>query len=554
MIDARRFVCSAALASCLAACSSPEMPGASDDTAGQPDAGTDPDATPDAAIPPLSTAPQLLAGGLYPRAILASNGYIYASLVTTQPNGVFGGSIFESTDDGLTFTRVGGIDDPILNTGNCCATLYELPRALGELPAGTLLWATSVGQQSDTNYMSIVMWASTDHGRTWTRQSTIVTATVPRRCGNTSCGLWEPELSMLDDGTLVCHFSDETSAAHSQYLAVRRTTNGVDWSASSATVAPSNEAARPGMATVRRMPNGTFVMAYEVCGTDACNVHVRHSADGWSWGNPNDLGAIPRTVDGRFFRHAPTLAFDPTYGANGRFFLVGQLAIGGTPAENGSIVLANTESATHGWYALDAPVPVPDAYDNFCPNYSSPLLPLDHGLAVLEIATRWDGNACNAYFARGPLRGTGDATGIADGSRYRLVSVMSSLCLDVSGGSSAPGTAIQQWTCNENAAQNWTFEQAADGTFALRSQISGLCLAVAGDPAAAGSAIQQQPCDGGPAQAWRVENLGRSTYRLVHAGNDLCLDVSGGSVTAGASIQQWTCNDLSPQIWHAEPR
>jgi hypothetical protein len=538
----------------LAACASHSGPGGSG-TGGDDDALADAavEPVPDAGAP-LSTPPQLLAGGLYPRAILASNGAIYASLVTGQPNGVFGGSIFESTDDGLTFTRVGGIDDHLLDTGNCCATLYELPHALGALPAGTLLWATSVGQNSPTNHMSIVMWASTDHGRTWTRQSTIVTASVPRTCGGTSCGLWEPELVMLEDGTLVCHFSDETSAAHSQYLVERRTSDGVTWSASTATVAPSAEAARPGMANVRRMPSGAYVMSYEVCGTDACNVHVRTSADGWNWGDPNDIGPIPRTVDGRFFRHAPTLAFDPTLGANGRFFLVGQLAIGGGADENGSIVLANSESATHGWYELAAPVPVPDAYDNFCPNYSSPLLPLDHGAAVLEIATRWDGNACNAYFARGPLRGSGDATGVADGARFRLVSVMSSLCLDVSGGSTAPGTAIQQYACNNNAAQDWTFERAADGTFALRSRISNLCLAVAGDLDAPGSHVEQQPCDGGAAQAWSVENVGRGYYRLVHAGHARCLDVSGGSVASGAPIEQWTCNDLSPQIWHLEPR
>ncbi len=533
----------------LVACASPHGHAAGDAATG--DATGDAFAD-DAAVPgaPLSTPPTLLAGGLYPRAILASNGAIYASLVTGQPNGVFGGSIFESTDDGLTFTRVGGIDDAVLNTGDCCATLYELPRALGALPAGTLLWATSVGQGAATNHMSIVMWASTDHGRTWTRQSTIVAAAQPVSCGGLSCGLWEPELVMLDDGTLVCHFSDETSAAHSQYLAERRTSDGVTWSASRATVAPANAAARPGMANVRRMPNGTYVMSYEVCGTDACNVHVRASADGWDWGDPNDIGARPTTVDGRYFVHAPTLAYDASDGANGRFFLVGQLAGGGTADENGSILLANTESATHGWYELAAPVAVPNAYDNFCPNYSSPLLPLDHGAAVLEIATRYDGNACNAYFARGPLRGSRDATGITDGARYRLVSVMSSLCVDVTGGSAAAGTPIQQYACNDNAAQDWTFARNADGTFALRSQISGLCLAATGD--AAGAAVQQQPCDGGAAQAWSVENVGRGYFRLVRGGN--CLDVSGGSVASGAPIQQWTCNDLSPQIWHVEPR
>jgi hypothetical protein len=499
---------------------------------------------------PLSTPPTLLAGGLYPRLILASNGLIYASLVMTQPNGVFGGSIFESTDDGMSFTRVGGIDDPILNTGNCCATLYQLPRALGALPAGTLLWATSVGQKMPTNHMSIVMWASSDFGRTWTRQSTIVAAAQPLSCGGLSCGLWEPELVMLDDGTLVCHFSDETSAAHSQYLAERRTTDGINWSASNASVAPTDETARPGMANVRRMPNGTYVMSYEVCGTDACNAHVRTSSDGWNWGDPNNIGARPTTVDGRYFQHAPTLAYDATEGANGRFYLVGQVVGGGTPQENGSILLANTESATQSWYELAAPVAVPKAFDNYCPNYSSPLLPLDQGAAVLEIATRYDGNTCNAYFARGPLRGTGSATGITSGSTYRLVSVMSSLCLDITNGSSAAGTPLQQWSCNATASQNWTFASNADGTFTLHSQKNGLCLAATGDTA--GAAVQQLACNGSAAHAWNVENVGLGYYRLVRGGN--CLDVTGGSTTAGTHIQQWTCNDLSPQIWHLEPQ
>src|SRR6201999_632359 len=99
----------------VVACASPHSEGLDASTV---DGGGGGDGvTGDAAVPgaPLSTPPALLAGGLYPRAILASNGAIYASLVTGQPNGVFGGSIFESTDDGLTFTRVGGIDDPILD-------------------------------------------------------------------------------------------------------------------------------------------------------------------------------------------------------------------------------------------------------------------------------------------------------------------------------------------------------------------------------------------------------------------------------------------------------
>jgi hypothetical protein len=219
---------------------------------------------------------------------------------------------------------------------------------------------------------------------------------------------------------------------------------------------------------------------------------------------------------------------------------------------NGQVVLANSEGGNVSWWELAAPVPVKAPYDNFCPNYSSPLLPLDGGAIGLELASQWDGSVCRAYFARGLLGGGGDAGAPASGSRARLVNVMNGLCLDVSGGSSAPGTTIQQWTCNGEAPQSWTFTAAADGSFALRSLESGLCLAVRGAASSAGAAIEQQPCDGGPAQAWRARNVGVGYFVLANGG--LCLDDSGGSAQPGNPMQLWSCNGLSPQIWHFEPR
>jgi len=35
---------------------------------------------------------------------------------------------------------------------------------------------------------------------------------------------------------------------------------------------------------------------------------------------------------------------------------------------------------------------------------------------------------------------------------------VSGLCLDVSGGSTAPGANVQQWTCNQLAPQIWRLE------------------------------------------------------------------------------------------------
>jgi hypothetical protein len=542
-------------------------PGA--DASVTPDAGGSSDAAPSDAAPsadasdggedgsrppPVKTPLQPLpVDGIYPRAIQRSNGTILASISATQASGNLGGTIFESTDDGLSFHVIGHIDEPGASDGLCCATLYELPRALGALPAGALLWSASVGWTQTTAPMHLPIWSSTDGGKTWSPLSTIVASVIY----SLHHGVWEPEFSMLDDGTLVCHFSDETDPAHSQKLAAVRTSDGVNWGPQKDTVALPTAGYRPGMAVVRRGPSGVFFMSYEVCGVpgDNCTAHLRSSPDGWSWGDPTDIGLRPSTVDGKYFQHAPTLMWSGTPSQFGRFFLIGQVTLnadGSVAAENGNFVMANAEDGSLPWYGLPAPAPVsPAPYDNFCPNYSSPLVALDNGTVALELSSRWDGTVCRTYFARGPLLGTGDATGVQSGNTFRLLNVQSGQCLDVAGGATAAGSRIEQWTCNGLAPQNWIFWQAVDGTFSLKAQNSGLCLTLAGGAETGGTLVEQDPCDGSAAQSWTLRQVGSGYYELLHAGG-VCLDNAGGSTTPGTNIQVWTCNDLSPQIWYLE--
>lgn len=360
---------------------------------------------------PTTTSPQpLIPGwGSYPRAIRVQSGNIVVSVIGQQANGHRGGTILKSSDDGVTFSVVGHIEDPSFANGACCSTLYVLPRAVGNNPAGTLLWAASLGAQADAAPMSITVWASQNEGETWSKQSNAVVATVPRSKG----GLWEPEFSLLDDGTLVCHFSDETASGHSQRLGAVRTTDLVTWSAPFATVALNDALARPGMANVRRGPGGTYFMSYELCyipskagpHPENCAAHIRTSTDGVHWGDANDPGIIPKTADGKEFRHAPTLAWSPNPGPNGRFYLVGQMlydSAGQKAADNGKLIFANTDGSQGSWYEIAAPVPVPSAENAPCPNYSSTVLPLDNDSVVLEVAAHYeDSMICHADFARG---------------------------------------------------------------------------------------------------------------------------------------------------------
>lgn len=514
--------------------------------AGQPDAGPPP--------PPSRTTPQPLTpgrDGFYPRLVRALDGSLIASVVGPVP-GHLGGIILRSTDEGVSFKEVGRVDDPSFGGGLCCAGLYVLPRAFGGMPAGTLLWSASVGGDTPTAPMSLPLFRSLDLGSTWQRLGTIVTANRPRSGG----GLWEPEFALLDDGALTVHYSDETDPAHSQKLVALRSTNGLAWNGFKEIVSLTGFAFRPGMPVVRKRAPGAWVMSYEICGVAAeqCVAYLRTSPDGWNWGAPTDRGTRISTMDGRFFRHAPTITVAPSPG-NGRIYLVGQMTLnanGSVAPENGDFVMANTEGGVGRWYGVRAPVPVPNPYNNFCPNYSTTIVPSLDGRIGISIASRYDGASCRAYFARGPLVGLGDDTGVESGSTYRLVNLISAHCLDVQNGSAAAGTNVWQWTCNGQPAQAWTMTRNASGTWALRAGAGGLCLTVAGGSTTPGANVEQQPCDGSSAQAWRVENVGRGYYRLVHQGSTGCLDVAGGSGAAGANVQQWSCNDLAPQIWKLE--
>lgn len=528
----------------------PALPGLTADGSAGPTGNDGTTEATDAPRGPKKTEPQPLplAEGFYPRAILRSNGTIVASVVRFLPTSQHMGATFlESTDGGVSFKEIGALDDPGNKAGLCCGTLYELPRALGAMAAGTLLWAASQGADA-TAPMSIPVWKSDDGGRTWAFLSKVAIATVPRKNG----GLWEPEFSMTDDGVLVCHWSDETDSGHSQKLIRARSKDGVRWTDYTDTIASSTFGHRPGMPNVRHPPGQPYMLSYEICGLagDHCTAFQRSSKDGWDWGDPKWLGNRVATPDGLNIRHAPTLAWSSAPGAAGRFFMVAQMvhqANGNVAPQNGKIILANTERGNGFWYPIAAPVPVPDAEDNFCPNYSSTILPLENGTVGLEIASRWDGKVCRSYFARSPLIDTTDGSEIADGASYRISTLIANLCLDVKNGSTAAGANVQQFGCNGSGAQRWTVRRATDGTLALQNQ-DNTCLTIAGNDTKPGANVEVQPC-GGAGQAWKLRSVGLEYYEVMKADANVCLDVASGSTEAGGNIAQWTCTDRSPQIW-----
>ncbi|MFD7161548.1 ricin-type beta-trefoil lectin domain protein [Kribbella sp. NPDC059898] len=478
--------------------------------------------------------------GLYPRVIRlqhsgAANGRILANMVTFVGNGDGLGAIYESTDDGARFRQVGAVADPESADGQglCCATLYELPRAVGHLSAGTLLWSASVG--ASHRPMSLRIWRSNDLGRTWSYLSSCADAANTR-------GLWEPEFSIAADGQLVCHYSDETDPAQNQKLMEVRSVDGVHWTDRRATVTSDDSRHRPGMPIVRKLPNGTYFMTYEICalgGQYDCAAFYRTSRDGWNWGDPKDRGIQPRTADGKYFTHTPTIAWSANEGdRNGKLLLIGQIlnnADGSVADGNGRTIFVNTENGTGPWYEVAAPVEVPNPYNNFCPNYSSPLLPSEDGRKVLEIASAWapDGE-CKAYFDSGSSVGTGDDAGVRDGATSPITSAATALCLSTTAGTDHAG----QESCDATAVQHWQISKLGQGSYAVRAADNS-CLKTDG---------RLEPCDSGAGATWNLVNVGVGYYRLKAGGR--CL-TAHGSATHPGPITVQACDNNQHQIWKA---
>ena len=355
----------------------------------------------------FSTYPRLVRQSFHSNAAL--NGRLVAS-VSASTGGANQAAIYASADEGKTFARIGSVTDNAFQKGLCCGTLFELPSAIGALPAGTLLYAASVGADG-TVAMENRIYQSGDGGVSWTYLSNCGRGLVPKTSSATS-GIWEPEFAIAANGELACFYSDETEPKHSQVLKLTHTADGLNWSTPTLVVAGDDPNDRPGMAIVRRLPSGRFFMTWEQCygGPLNCAVRAKSSADGLNWGVATDIGQRLETASGQFFRHAPTLSWSPSAdSANGQILVIGQILVQSNgvadASANGHAMFVNTTADGSGpWRLVNTPigVPNPPTATNWCQNYSTPLLPSKDGKSLAMMVS--DGGAdssCRVYFGSG---------------------------------------------------------------------------------------------------------------------------------------------------------
>ncbi|MDG9726820.1 family 49 glycosyl hydrolase [Streptomyces sp. DH41] len=120
----------------------------------------------------------------------------------------------------------------------------------------------------------------------------------------------------------------------------------------------------------------------------------------------------------------------------------------------------------------------------------------------------------------------------------KIVNGATNKCIDRAGGSTANGTAVQQWTCANAASMSW----ALDGQ-QLKS--GGKCLDVEGGATANGTKAHLWDCGSWDSQKWDFQSNG--TLKNVKSGR--CLDIEGQSTADGARPHLWDCGTWASQKW-----
>lgn len=129
---------------------------------------------------------------------------------------------------------------------------------------------------------------------------------------------------------------------------------------------------------------------------------------------------------------------------------------------------------------------------------------------------------------------------------YTVTNANSHKCLDATGGSTANGTAVQQWTCTAgNTNQQWQFQPTDSGFYKVVTRKSaGAAWDVTGGTSATGNGVKIQLWSYGGATNEQFKPVSHpdGSYTFTPRNNTAnCLDVTDVSTADGALLQQWSC-------------
>lgn len=441
--------------------------------------------------------------------------------------------IYVSADGGRTWDRNkaadGAVDDTTfddiidLNPDNWdgktggmlnCPQLYELPGALGDLPAGTLVCAGDVGA-ADLSWSAMDFYVSTDAGHTWQFKSQLAPGGEDSRNQMGYDPVWEP-FFLYDDGThadnshpetpqLICYYSDETDPEHNQKLVFRTTEDGVTWSEPYDLVAFDEGGQRPGMPIVAEMADGRYIMVYETVGFDplVSNYRISLSCDPQDW-DPKDVGKTFATSGSPYV----TVMTDGTIVANS--------------SASGNIYVNTELDATGEWLEFSAPVGGA---------YNRQLMELENGdLYIVQATGHGNNNPIYCGTTRVPLMGKTAYTlsNSADGEELVTLGNDSRVV--------NPQCPVGKWEQNSETGlnYNWIFEEITGNQYKIINQRSGFFLTAQEQSDGTYYVLQDRAYSDTDAllQTWVVNNVTNESVTLKNTGANMYLSID----TVGTGI------------------
>jgi alpha-L-fucosidase 2 len=141
-----------------------------------------------------------------------------------------------------------------------------------------------------------------------------------------------------------------------------------------------------------------------------------------------------------------------------------------------------------------------------------------------------------------------DVTVALQNGYVRLVNRRSGKVLDVTGGGTADGVKVVQWTWSGSPNQQWRLLSNPDGSVRLVNRNSGRLLD-SPTGASQGTQLDQWQDTSSDNQWWKLVGTGDGYYRLVNVRTGLCADVDGGSTSDGGRVIGWPANTGTNQQW-----
>ncbi|MCQ4080107.1 RICIN domain-containing protein [Streptomyces sp. RB6PN25] len=137
---------------------------------------------------------------------------------------------------------------------------------------------------------------------------------------------------------------------------------------------------------------------------------------------------------------------------------------------------------------------------------------------------------------------------------YRLVNRNSGKVLDVANQLAADGSAVDQWSDNGGANQQWTVQPTGDGYYRLVGVQSGKALEVPQADPNEGTQLDIRAASAGDvAQEWRVVPSGGGYATVENRATGMLADVNGQSTADGAKVIEWPANGGANQQWELVP-